>query len=367
MKKIMRQELENFEPYKPGKPISEVKRELGLVNVIKLASNENPLGPSKKAVTAICKAAKNSFLYPDGGSYELRKKIADKFDLDINCIIMGSGTDEIIELIGKAFFNKSDNIVISEHAFIRYKMAADLMGCKTIEVPMKDFTHDLYAMATKVNNKTKAVFIANPNNPTGTYNSKNEVEKCITTVRKRNPETLVVLDEAYYDYAVVQKDYPRALPGFVNKYSNVVVLRTFSKVYALAGLRVGFGVAGRGITETINRIRPPFNVNIIAQEAAVAALDDNAHVKRSVAMVEKGKKYFYSELRKLGLTFIPSAANFILVDVTPKLGRDVFVQLMKKGVIARAMDEYKYSGYIRITIGTDEQNRFAISKFKEIF
>jgi histidinol-phosphate aminotransferase len=356
-----------FQPYVAGKPIETIKRELGLKKVIKLASNENPLGPSRKALDAVRDAVKNIYFYPDSNFWTLRQTIAKKFQCAANQVILGAGSDEIIELIAKVFFGPQDEIVISEHAFLRYKMAGDLMGSKVVTVPMKQYTHDLPAMAEAVTPRTKAVFICNPNNPTGTYNTTAELERFLNRVRAKAGADmpLVIVDEAYYEYAQVEKDYPQTL-AYLSRYPNLIVLRTFSKVYALAGLRVGYGFAAPGIVDFIDRIRPPFNVNSIAQVAAVASLGDAGQVTKGVRLVVQQKNYLYREFQRLAIPYVPSASNFVLFDVSPFSGKEIFTRLLKEGVIARAMDEYDYPQHVRVTVGLPEENKFFIKALTKV-
>jgi histidinol-phosphate aminotransferase len=365
VEKYIRPNCKGFEPYVAGRPIDEIKRELGLKKVIKLASNENPLGPSKKAIAAIKKAASRVYFYPDANSFSLKKAIAGKFKINPQNIILGSGSDEIIELVAKAFLNPGEEMVVSEHAFIRYKMAGNLMNAKVIGIPMINYTHDLNAMAEAVTSKTKLIFIANPNNPSGTYNNTKEVVGFLNKISKKQRPPLVVFDEAYYEYAKSLKDYPDTLK-LLSAYPNIIILRTFSKIYGLAGLRAGYGFASKEIVDYLDRIRPPFNINIPAQEAAAVSLNDKTQVSKSLKMVAEGKKYIYSELKKAGIAFLPSAANFVLMDVSPMLGKDVFKELLKNGIIVRAMDEYNYFNHIRVTIDTPKNNRYFISKLKQL-
>jgi len=366
IEKLVRKEVLNFQPYIPGKPIEELKRELKIKGeIIKLASNENPLGPSKEVINAIKDYAKNVNIYPDGSSFNLRKLLAQKHEITQQEIVFGSGTDELIELIGKTFFNPDDEIVVSEHAFIRYKMAGELMGSKVISVPMKNFKHDLSAMAKAITSKTKAVFVANPNNPTGTYNTKAEVEEFLKSVLGSQFSVLIVFDEAYYEYARVERDYPETI-NFYRKYKNIIILRTFSKIYGLAGLRIGYAIANPEIVSFIDRIRPPFNVNSIAQAVVEKALKDTKNLKESLKLVQEGKKYLYSELEKIGLKFVPSSTNFILIDVSPNKGFDVFQSLLKLGIIVRAMDEYDFPNHIRVTIGKPNENKKFIEGLRKV-
>lgn len=362
-KNFVRKNVLNFQPYIPGKPMEDVKREFKLKEVIKLASNENPLGPSPKAVSAIKKVLNKINIYPDGYCFDLRKKVAKIYNVSENQIIFGSGIDEIIELLGKTFLNPEDEIVVSEHAFIRYKMAGDLMGCKVVELPMKNYKHDLSAMAEAVTEKTKIVFIANPNNPTGTYNTKNEFEQYFSKLSTLNSQPLTFIDEAYSEY-VEEKDYPSGME-YLKKGLNVLFARTFSKIYGLAGLRIGYGISSEETISYIERIRPPFNVSSIAQVAAAAALDDKTHVKKSREMVLKQKKYLYKELDKIGLEYIPSAANFILINVKTA-GKVIFDKLLRKGIIVRAMEEYGFNNFIRVTIGLPSENKKFLKELKGI-
>ncbi|MFH1367535.1 MAG: histidinol-phosphate transaminase [Elusimicrobiota bacterium] len=367
IKKMIRPAVRGFMPYVAGRPIETIKRELGLKKVYKLASNENPLGPSRMAVNAVKKAASRIFFYPDSNFWELRQAIAKKFGLKTENVMIGSGSDELIEILAKVFFKPEDEIVVSDHAFIRYKMAGDLLGCKTVTVPMTDYTHDLDAMLAAVTNRTKAVFIANPNNPTGTYNTAAEFKRFIEGLAAKPLDNLplVVMDEAYYEYAKVQKEYPETL-GYLAKYPNLVILRTFSKIYGLAGLRAGYGFSSREVVDYVDRVRPPFNVNLVAQAAAEASLKDPKQVSRSVKLVEKEKKYLYSELRKLQVPYVPTAGNFVLIEVEPLKGEDVFRKLLQKGIIVRAMGEYDFPCHIRVSIGLHAENVLFMKALKEI-
>jgi histidinol-phosphate aminotransferase len=370
VKKMIRPSCAGFEPYVAGRPVETIKRELGLKKVIKLASNENPLGPSPKAVTAMRKAAERIYFYPDSNSWELKQAVAKKFSVDSKSVVLGAGSDEIIELIGKAFFRPQDEIVVSEHAFVRYRMAADLMGSKTIAVPMKNYTHDLNAMRAAVTPRTKAIFIANPNNPTGTYNTAAEIEKFLKKLVAEwrggsDTVPLVVIDEAYYEYASMLKDYPDTR-AYLKKYPNLILTRTFSKIYGLAGLRIGYAFSSPEIVDYLDRIRPPFNINLAAQAAAVASLDDPDQVKKGVRLNAEQKKVLYTAFDAMGLQCLPSAGNFVLVNVSPMKGNDVFKQMLRKGVIVRAMDEYNLHDFVRITIGTPAENKMMLAALKAV-
>lgn len=362
---LVREEIKNFQPYLPGKSIDEIKKKFKLKTVYKLASNENSLGSSKKIKNVPLKILKNIFRYPEGSSLILREKIAKKYKISPDEVIIGAGTDELIELVAKTYLSKEDNIIVSEHAFIRYKMAGELMGSEVISTPMKNFTHDLSSMVEKVNQKTKIVFIANPNNPTGTYNTHSEFKTFLTTLMEKKFYPIVVVDEAYYEYARVEKDYPDSL-SLRNLYPNLLILRTFSKVYGLAGLRVGYGISRKEIISAMDRVRPPFNVSSIAQYIASFIFDDEKHITMSVHSVTKEKNFLYKELDNLGIPYIPSAGNFILIDVSPYTGQLVFNELLKLGVIVRAMDEYDFPHHIRVTVGVRKENIVFLSSLKKV-
>lgn len=350
IEKLVRKNIHAFQPYIPGKPINEVKRELGLKDVIKLASNENPLGPSAKALQALKKGLKDVFLYPDSGIL-LKQKIAKKTGLKPSQVILGNGSDELIEIIAKTFLEPADEIVVSESAFIRYKMGGELMNSTVVAVPMKDYTHDLAAMRKAITEKTKIIFIANPNNPTGTYVTAREVEEFLCGLRK---DILVVFDEAYYEY-VTAKDYSQTIP-YLKKDYPLIILRTFSKMYGLAGLRIGYGFSTDEIIGYLERVRPPFNVNSLAYLAAEAGLDDVRHVRRCRELVEDGKEYFYHEFKRLNIGYIPSAGNFVLVDLKQEAA-PVCRKLLQKGIIVRPMGEYQLPTCFRVTIGLKSENR----------
>jgi histidinol-phosphate aminotransferase len=358
-----RPQIARFAPYIPGRSLESVKREYGLSRVVKLASNENPLGPSPKAAAALRAAAGKVNLYPDGFSTALRETLAKSLRVRLTEVTVGAGSDELIEILGKAYLNPGDDIVVSEHAFLRYKMAGELMGARVIEVPMKNDTHDLEAMARAVTDRTKLVFIANPNNPTGTYNTHDEMEEFLITLPAR---VLAVIDEAYFEYARARPDYPDAI-DFFRSGRNLIALRTFSKIHGLAGVRLGYGVAPEPVIATLERVRPPFNVSTPAQAAGIAALGDRGHVRRSAGLVAKEKALLEKALKGMGIPFFPSVGNFLLMDVSPRRGADVFEALMKKGVIVRAMNEYGYPHHIRVTVGKPAENRLFLKVFREVY
>ena len=342
--------LDDLVSYIPGKPIEDVARELGLEpsQIVKLASNENPLGPSPMAVKAMQEALLTAHFYPDGGGYHLRIGIAEKFGMGIDNIILGNGSNEIIEFLGHAFLQPGDNIVTAEHAFVVYKILAKLFGAETVGVPDPNLTHDLPAMADAINDRTKIVYIANPNNPTGTMVQENELDRFIDRVPK---SVVVALDEAYYEFLPEPPDSFK----YVRNHANVIVLRTFSKIQGLAGLRIGYGLAQKELIRLLQKTRQPFNVNSIAQAGALAGMRDEAYQAKTREMVRQGRDFLQAEFRKRKLKYVPSVANFVLVNVGN--GKEIFQRLLKRGMIVRAMDEYKLPQWIRVTVGTPEQNR----------
>jgi histidinol-phosphate aminotransferase len=348
-----------FEPYLPGRSLEQVKREYGLKSVVKLASNENPLGPSPRALAAARKAAAAAHLYPDGFSTDLRMAVARHAGVPSDRVVLGAGSDEIIALLGLAYLSPGDEIIVGDHAFIRYRMAADMMGASTVSVPMPELAHDLPAMARAVTPRTKMVFVANPNNPTGTYNTAAQVEALSDALP---PSVLLVLDEAYYEYAREKKDYADGL-ALLKGGRNLMVLRTFSKAYGLAGLRVGWGAGPAEVVDALERIRPPFNLNVAAQAAGVAALADQGRVRRSVRLMASEMRKMEAAFRARGVEWTPSAGNFLLIKVAPLRGQDVFEALLKRGVIIRAMDEYGLPGHIRVTLGLPAENRLFLKEF----
>lgn len=357
-----RPELEKFLVYKPGLSMDQIRRQYGLKKVLKLASNENTLGPSSKAVKAYKRTADVLARYPETRSIDLRGTLALKHKLDIGHVIVGAGSDEIIELLAKTFLTPQDEIVVSASAFLQYRIAANLMGASVATVPLKNMKHDLAGMAAAVTPRTKMLFVANPNNPTGTYNTRAEVDRFLAALP---PTVLPVFDEAYFEYAVEEPDYPSMIEDYFRK-RPMVVLRTFSKIYGLAGLRVGYGVAPEGCVIEMDKIRPPFNVSKPAQAAALAALEDFSHVKKSVKMNGEEKKFLHEELSRMGFDVVPSAANFLLFNVNPLKGRAVFEGLLQLGLIARSVDEYGLSDYLRITLGTRSENKFFLDALKKV-
>lgn len=356
-----RKDLASIHNYQPGKPIEEVEREYGVKNAIKMASNENALGPSPKALKAVMKRLSGVHRYPDGGCYYLRQRLAEKLSLAPNELIFGNGSDEILVLAVRAFVEAGDEIVIADPTFLIYEIAAQLERAQVTKVPVVNFHYDLESMARKISPRTKIVFIANPDNPIGTYISNNDLVGFLEQVPT---ETLVVLDEAYYEYGKLNRDYPNSL-SLLKAYRNLLVVRTFSKVYGLAGLRVGYAFAEASIVNALNKVREPFNVNMLAQEAALAALDDKAHLKKSLALIKTERRYLYKSLQKMGLNAVETATNFILVDVI-KDAQWVHESLMRRGVIVRPMGVWGLKTFIRVTIGRRSENIHFIQNLKKI-
>jgi len=335
--------------YEPGRPIEEVARELGLKpsGIIKLASNENALGPSPKALAAMRKALTTAHLYPDGGGFYLRQALAKKLGVVSENIVLGTGSNEIIEFLFHTFVAPGDEIVAGDRAFVIYKIMAQMFQARCVEVPFAGHTHDLKAMRAAITGKTKLVFIANPNNPTGTRVKNAE----LTAFIKSLPAHVVcVLDEAYIEFL----DDPPPSIEYALKH-NVVLLRTFSKIVGLAGLRIGYGVAQPECIALFQRVRQPFNVNSVALAGALAAVNDAGHIRKTKALTRRGLAYFEKEFSKLKLEFVPSCANFMLVNVGD--GDKVFRGLQQRGVIVRPMRAYKMPAWVRVTVGLPEENR----------
>jgi len=337
-------------PYEPGKPIDELERELGISNIIKLASNENPLGPSPQAVAAATAALVGVHLYPDGNAFNLKQAIAKKLGVASEQIIIGNGSSDILDFVLRAFVTPEHEVIYAQHAFAMYPILTSIVGARAVKVPAVNWGHDLQAMLSAITNDTRVIFIANPNNPTGTWLSRS----ALTDFLKQVPShVLVVLDEAYFEY-VDEADYANGIELLAAS-ENLVVTRTFSKVFGLAGLRIGYGVCHPGLADFLNRVRPPFNANSPALAAAEAALADVAHLQASVALNRKGMEQLAAAFRVLKLDYIPSVGNFISVRM-PKNGREVFQALLRQGVIVRPVDNYEMPDTLRITVGTEEEN-----------
>jgi len=345
--------------YEPGKPVEELAREMGLQpsDIIKLASNENPLGPSPKALAAMHDALDRSHFYPDGGGWALRSGIAEKLGLERENVVLGNGSNEIIEFIGHAFLRPSDEVVTAKHAFAVYTLMAQLFGARTVEVPDPGFKHDLDAMLAAIRPRTRQVFVANPNNPTGTLVGQDEIDRFMDQVPDH---VLVIFDEAYYEFLDEAPDVLK----YVREGRNVVVMRTFSKIQGLANLRIGYGLAPKAIADVLQKTRQPFNANGIAQAGALAGLADEEHMRKTRELTHEGRTYFESEFAAMGLEYVPSAANFVLVRVGD--GDQVFQRLLRLGIIVRAMRSYKLPEWIRVSVGTMPQNRRFIEELRKL-
>ena len=334
-------------PYSPGKPLDELERELGIRGAVKLASNENPLGPSPKALAALDQGKDTVHLYPDGGAHHLTRALADRWKVSGSQILVGNGSDEIISLLVKAFVTSGEEAVMADQTFVMYKLAVIGGHGVCVEVPLKDWRHDLATMARAVTSRTRLVFVCNPNNPTGTMVTREEVRAFMTAVPD---DVIVVFDEAYYEY-VRDPRYPNTL-DYVQQHRPVVVLRTFSKIYGLAGLRIGYGITTPEIVSYLHRVRNPFNANTLAQLAACAALADEDHVAASRALNEAEMTSVDNGLRAMGLAPLPSQANFLYFD-THRDGHEVFDRLLRQGIIVRHLG----GSMLRVTIGRSEENR----------
>ncbi len=342
--------IRTLAPYPPGKPIDELERELGIRDSIKLASNENPLGPSPKALAAVTAALADLHRYPDGSAFHLKRRLAARLGVGVEELVVGNGSNEIIELVVRAFLRPGDEATMADQAFVIYKLVVQAAGGTPRVVPLRDFTHDLDAIGTAIGPRTRLVFLANPNNPTGTIFRRAAWEAFL---RRVPPHVIVVADDAYAEY-VEDPEYPDTIRSRGDRSVEVVSLRTFSKLYGLAGLRVGYGVASAAVIDAIARIRQPFNVNALALVGALAALDDDEHVRRTLAANREGMAYLVAAFRRLGLEHVPSAANFVLVRVGD--GGRVYQALLRRGVIVRPMEVYGFPAHVRVTVGTRAEN-----------
>ncbi|MFB9885270.1 histidinol-phosphate transaminase [Balneatrix alpica] len=352
--------VQALHPYVPGKPVDELERELGIRNIVKLASNENPLGPSPKVIEAIQAALPELTRYPDGNGYILKKALADTFALPLNSLTLGNGSNDVLELLARAFAGPGDEVVYSQHAFAVYPISTQAVGAKGVQVPAKNWGHDLPAMLAAITPATKLVFVANPNNPTGTWLTRTELESFLAEVPE---QVLVVLDEAYTEY-VQHPDFPNGLE-LVQRYPNLVVTRTFSKAYGLASLRVGYAVSHPQVADILNRVRQPFNVDSLALAAAVAALADKDYLAKGVALNTAGMQQFEQGFAKLGLDYIPSVGNFVCVNVG-KEAAPVYQALLREGVIVRPVANYGMPTYLRISIGLPEENQRCLDALAKV-
>ncbi len=354
----------SLKPYKPGKPIEELEREYGIKHSIKLASNENPLGPPKSAIKAVREAAIDIHRYPDGGGFVLTRKLAEKNGVKPENIVLGNGSDDIIGFLTKAFLAPGDEAVMALPSFLMYDIMVKASGAKSVCVPLADaskaFAIDLDEILNSITPKTKMIFLTNPNNPTGTIIGKKAFDAFIKEVPKG---IVIVIDEAYIEFA----DRSKCVSGqdYINSDLPVIVLRTFSKLYGLAGIRIGYGIMNEQLSMIIHRVRQPFNVNSLAQAAAIAVLGDEDYLNETKTVISEGLEYLYGALDRLGISYFPTEANFFLIDVKQKAD-DVFEKMLKLGVIVRSMASYGYSEYIRVTVGLPEENRRFIEALEKV-
>jgi len=349
-------------PYQPGKPVEELERELGISNIIKLASNENPLGSGVKAQLALSSTS-NLSRYPDGNAHDLKMALAGRHGVNTDQITIGNGSNEILELITRAITGPQHEVIISEHAFAVYSLVTQAVGAKAVVVPAKDWGHDLSAMQAAANENSRIMFVANPNNPTGTWQN---IQSLRTLLESCPEQMVVVVDEAYFEY-VDEGDYPNCIQ-WVNEFPNLLVTRTFSKAFGLAGLRIGYGISHRDIADLMNRVRQPFNVNSLALSAASAALGDIDHLQQSVSLNQAGMKQLITAFDNMNLQYIPSVGNFICVDLqtTGQSGIEMYIQLLHQGVIVRPIDNYGLPNHLRITIGLKQENEKFIQALESV-
>jgi histidinol-phosphate aminotransferase len=351
--------VQQLVPYVPGKPIEELERELGLTEIIKLASNENPLGPGKKALEAISAALPKLSLYPDGNGFMLKSALAKKYGLNTDQITLGNGSNELLELIARAFLTPGLEVIFSQHAFAVYPLVTQAVGAAAVIVPALNYGNDLTAMAARVSKKTRVIFIANPNNPTGTLLSQADIQQFISGLPTH---CLCVLDEAYFEFTPEAEDNKSI--DWLKTFPNLIILRTFSKAYGLAGLRVGYGLSSPEIADILNRVRQPFNNNALALAAAEAALGDLDYLQKTIEVNSLGMALLTAGFQSLGLEWIPSAGNFVSVDLK-RPGLPVYEALLRKGVIVRPIANYGLPNHLRVSIGTQTENEFFLKALKE--
>lgn len=350
--------IDSIRPYEAGKSIEDVMKEYNLEKIVKLASNENSLGPSPKVIEVI-NNFQNIHLYPDGDGKDLKSKISEVENVSPEQIILGNGSNEVLEIISQTFLSAQSESVFSKHAFVVYKLASKVRGSKFHEVDAKSWGHDLDKFLEHINKKTRLIFIANPNNPTGTYLSHDDIVNFLKAISN---EIIVVIDLAYFEY-VKTDDYIRT-NEILNEFSNVVITKSFSKIHGLSALRIGYGIGNADLIEIMNRVRQPFNVNAIAQKAAIASLNDVDYLNASVESNSIEREYLYDCLDDMSLKYIQSQGNFICIE-TPFNGKKIFEELLKKGVIVRPIELYEMPNHIRVTIGKRYENEFFIEKLKE--
>lgn len=377
MERLARKSILKIKPYKPGKPIEEVKRKLGLRRIIKLASNENTLGPPARVLKALRDYLPKIYLYPEDSCFYLKRALAKKLKVKMENLIIGNGSDEIMEMIPKTFLNPGEEVIYGHPSFLIYETVVRIMGGKPAPVSLKDYTYDLKGILKAITQKTKIIFICNPNNPTGTIVGEEEIQAFLEKMPKN---VIVVFDEAYRDY-VEDEDFPDTIK-LLKEYKNIIILRTFAKIYGLAGLRIGYGIAQEELIDLLSKVRLPFNVNSLAQAAALASLTDEEQVKKTRKMNHRGKRFLYAAFQDLGLEYIPTQTNFILINLNPtplrgarvnpagsgtgRSGKRTCQALLKKGIIVREMNAWGLNDYIRVTIGREEENKRFIQALKKV-
>ncbi len=349
-----------LQPYQPGKPVEELEREYGVSNAIKLASNENPLGPGKRALDAMRLAEQEVSRYPDGNGFNLKKILADQLDVKRHHITLGNGSSEILELVARTFVMPENQVIFSQHAFAVYPILTQAVGAEAVVTPAKNWGHDLDAMRDAVTDRTRLIFVANPNNPTGTWLNSDQLYGFLASIPDH---VLVLVDEAYFEF-VEEEEYPNSI-NWIDEFPNLIVTRTFSKIHGLAGLRIGYGISHSDIADLLNRVRQPFNSNSLALAAAEAALLDSDHIKKSVEINSAGLRQLMSAFEKMGLNYIPSVGNFICVEFDQS-GLEVYEALLHKGVIVRPVGVYGMPHHLRVTVGTEEENNRFIQALGEV-
>lgn len=357
---LVNEGVRGLTPYQPGKPIEELERELGLSHIIKLASNESPLGPSPKARAMALVGLDELSRYPDGSGTDLRAALADIHAVAGECLTLGNGSNDVLELIARLFVSSEHEVVFAEHAFAVYPLVTRAMGARAVEVPARDRGHDLAAMADAISERTRLVFIANPNNPTGTWNDAEALEGFLSAVPE---DVIVVVDQAYAEY-VDEPNYPDCIT-WLARYPNLIVTRTFSKAHGLAGLRIGYGVSSAGIADLLNRVRQPFNVNSLALAAAHASLEDDEHLQRSTGINRSGLVQLRAGFDAMGIEYIPSVANFLCFAVPGDAG-DVYTALLHEGIIVRPVASYGLPRHLRVTVGLEDENTRFLEALKKI-
>ena len=358
LKKIVNKGINDLSPYEPGKPIEDLERELGIKNAVKLASNENPVGPSPKVLQSIENILKNTHRYPDGNATKLKEVIGKKFSVKPNQVTIGNGSNDIIEFIARSFLGTDDSAIYSEHAFAVYPLVVKAVGAEGIEVPAKNFSHDLDAMLDSIKSNTKIIFIANPNNPTGSFIGRAEILKFLDKVPE---DVIVLLDQAYFDYSSFEDsdvDF-----DILNNYPNLVMSRSFSKAYGLAGFRIGYSVSSEDVANYLNRVRQPFNANSLALFAAEQAIEDEEFMNKCLQLNLEQKKVLYKGLESLGFHCLPSKGNFISFDCKED-STGLFNRLLSQGVIVRTLGVYKMPNFLRVSVGLPEENLIFLEKLQ---